>query len=305
MVTVLRPLSTSELLDRTFHLYRNHFVLFVGICSLPELAVLGLRLGNGYYVQPRYSAYRLAAAYGIILASFIAIEVAHAATVMAVSNLHLNLQTSIGSAYSAASHSLPRVVGISLTVVLAPMLIALPIGMILAGIVAAIGVFGGGGSEPVMIRLAVVLILMAIFLLPLRWWLAWSLVVPVTVLEGGGLFTSMRRSKNLTKGCRGRIFVIYLLIALLSWVLGTLFQLPFLATAGLRAFRVPNIGGSLAHVLQAAGAFFSASLLGPLITIAFTLIYYDQRVRKEGFDLQLMMSTLEGGPAEAAVVPAS
>jgi hypothetical protein len=36
-----------------------------------------------------------------------------------------------------------------------------------------------------------------------------------------------------------------------------------------------------------------------------SLIYYDQRVRKEGFDLQLMMSTLESGAQNAAAVPAS
>jgi hypothetical protein len=41
-----------------------------------------------------------------------------------------------------------------------------------------------------------------------------------------------------------------------------------------------------------------------LITIALTLIYYDQRVRKEGFDLQLMLSTLESGGQAAAAAPA-
>ena len=44
MVTVLRPLSTSELLDRTFHLYRNNFVVFAGIAALPQLVVLALQL---------------------------------------------------------------------------------------------------------------------------------------------------------------------------------------------------------------------------------------------------------------------
>jgi len=46
MVTVLRPLSTSELLDRTFHLYRNNFLVFVGIAAIPQLAVLALQLGS-------------------------------------------------------------------------------------------------------------------------------------------------------------------------------------------------------------------------------------------------------------------
>jgi hypothetical protein len=291
MVTVLRPLSTSELLDRTFHLYRNRFVLFVGIAALPQLAVLGLRLGYAFYALPRYLEGRIAPVVIVLLANFIALEIAHAATVIAVSNLHLDREASIGSAYSVATSSLPRVVGISLTLVVVPILIAATIAVIVAVIGAAIALGLGGGTG---VHMALIFLILGVtFLVPLRWWLAWSLVVPVTVLEGGGLRTSMRRSKNLTQGSRGRIFLVYLLIALLSWVVSILFQFPFFVTVGLRVFRHPAVIGSFARVLQAAGAFFSASLLGPLLTIAFTLVYYDQRVRKEGFDLQLMVSTLE------------
>lgn len=45
MSVVLRPLSTSELLDRTFFLYRNNFLVFAGIATIP---VLALRLGNSW-----------------------------------------------------------------------------------------------------------------------------------------------------------------------------------------------------------------------------------------------------------------
>jgi hypothetical protein len=41
------------------------------------------------------------------------------------------------------------------------------------------------------------------------------------------------------------------------------------------------------------------------LTVAFTLTYYDERVRKEGFDLQLMITTLEGGSRSAAPALAS
>jgi hypothetical protein len=34
-------------------------------------------------------------------------------------------------------------------------------------------------------------------------------------------------------------------------------------------------------------------LVGPLATIVFSLLYYDERVRKEAFDLQLMMQALD------------
>ncbi|HKE30376.1 MAG TPA: hypothetical protein VKD65_01535, partial [Candidatus Angelobacter sp.] len=34
MTTALRPLTTGELLDRTFVLYRNNFMLFAGIATV-------------------------------------------------------------------------------------------------------------------------------------------------------------------------------------------------------------------------------------------------------------------------------
>ena len=36
----LRPLSLGELLDRTFFLYRRHFLLFIGIAAVPYLVIL-------------------------------------------------------------------------------------------------------------------------------------------------------------------------------------------------------------------------------------------------------------------------
>jgi hypothetical protein len=54
------------------------------------------------------------------------------------------------------------------------------------------------------------------------------------------------------------------------------------------------------QVTSLAAAFISQCLVGPLATIAFSLVYYDERVRKEAFDLQLMMTTID-----AATLPAS
>src|SRR5947207_15060684 len=119
MVTVLRPLSTSELLDRTFHLYRNNFVVFVGITALPQLVVLAFQLGSAAMLfSGSWAGFGLGAVVAALI-GFIAVEISHAATVMAVSNLHLDRATSIGSAYSAAKSSMGRVIGISLAVVIA------------------------------------------------------------------------------------------------------------------------------------------------------------------------------------------
>jgi len=40
--------------------------------------------------------------------------------------------------------------------------------------------------------------------------------------------------------------------------------------------------------------FLAGALAGPIATIALSLVYFDQRVRKEAFDLQLMMAAVDG-----------
>jgi Membrane domain of glycerophosphoryl diester phosphodiesterase len=273
VVTVLRPLSTSELLDRTFHLYRNNFLIFLGITAIPQLFILALQLGGAAMLWGRQAIGAGATAVAAGIGSYVAIEVSHAATIMAVSDLNLDRPTSIGSSYSAAKNSLLRVIGITLGV----------------GIASGIGL--------------ILLIVPGIYL-----FLMWSLAIPVTVLEGGGLNASTSRSTVLTKGSRGRIFVIYFLILVLTFIVALVLQfvllLPLGIMMGVIGMHDPTATIALTQALQAVGGFISTSLVGPLISIALTLIYYDQRVRKEGFDLQLMMSTLEGGGQAATAAPA-
>jgi len=301
MVTVLRPLSTSELLDRTFHLYRNNFVVFAGIAALPALGVLVLQLGNAAMLAAQLLIGIGVTAVFIWAASLAAMGLSHAATVMAVSSLHLDRRVSIGSAYSATRGKWLRVIWISLAVILIPVLIAVPIAVVLAIV---LGTLGGGvvGLGVVnTIRIASGLTALVALIVGLRWWLSWSLVIPVTVLEGGGLRASMRRSKTLTKGTRGRIFVIALLLIILGAIVSWIIQSPVLMIIGFRSLRNPAAVAPIMQAASAAGVFLSTCLVGPLLTIALTLVYYDQRVRKEGFDLQLMMSTIEGGGQGAQI----
>jgi len=257
-------------------LYRNNFVVFVGITAIPQLAVLALQLVlSGLILERTLAGMAAVIVLGLVtalligLTSFVAVEISHAATIMAVSHLHLDRPTSIGLAYSSARPSMGRVIGISF---------ALGIGIVIG---------------------LILLVLPGIYFA-----LAWSLAIPVTVLEGGGLNASTNRSSTLTKGSKGKIFVIFLLIGVLAWIVSTLIQVVLLVPIRMLVIQDPASLAALTHALQSAGGFLGTSLVGPLGTIATTLIYYDQRVRKEGFDLQLMMSTLEGG-GQVASAPAS
>jgi hypothetical protein len=48
----------------------------------------------------------------------------------------------------------------------------------------------------------------------------------------------------------------------------------------------------MAILLRSFGSFIAGGLAGPIATIAIALVYYDQRIRKEAFDLQFMMESI-------------
>jgi len=210
VVTILRPLSTSELLDRTFHLYRNNFWLFVGIAAIPQLFVFSLHMVDAALWLRRIIASQGLRTLLFVLASLLAVEISHAATVVGVSDLYLSRAASITKAYSVARASILRVIGIGIVAFWIPLVLGLTLGVMAASasaaILAATGIFGGAGSTAWIRAITFVAAFLAGPLLALRWWLAWSLVIPVTVIEGGGLRASMRRSSSLTKSRRGRIF---------------------------------------------------------------------------------------------------
>jgi hypothetical protein len=275
MTTSLRPMSLGELLDRSFFLYRKHFALFVGIIALPHLVLLAFQL-VGVAVRASTVVTFTAAGLAWPLAGIViylgAVAASQGATVVAVSKVHLGATTSISEAFAGIKGRI----------------------LYLALIMIGVGIGIGIG----LILLIVPGIILA---------LMWAVTIPVAVLEDKGLRDSTSRSAELTKGSRGRIFMIYLLFFVLTYIVYILWEIPILAAIGLFS-RVPHPLAALPVWTQIAfpvGTFLSQCLVGPLLTIALSLVYYDQRVRKEAFDLQLMMSTLdatEGGTTAPATV---
>ncbi len=94
MTTALRPLSTGELLDRTFSLYRSHFLVFLGIVALPHLCVLAVQCLALALQGPGTSKSSVSQVFvwgfGAALLSIAVSAASHAATVVAVSQVHLD-----------------------------------------------------------------------------------------------------------------------------------------------------------------------------------------------------------------------
>jgi hypothetical protein len=270
MSTILRPLSTGELLDRTFFLYRKHFALFVGIVAIPHLLVLATQITQGL-IRGAAPLYAIWFTLFIYIAYLLAISASTAGTVHAISHVHLDQPTSVASSLGAIKGMIVRIALITFAVYL-----GIGLGLLL-------------------------LVIPGIYLA-----LKWSLAIPAAVVEDLGLRESTDRSGVLTKGDKGRIFVTYFLFIVLTYIVTMIWEIPLLALFGFRAAQLHTpVIPVWFTVSIAVGGFLTQCLVGPLLTIALSLIYYDERVRKEAFDLQLMMASVDGQSSAAATASTS
>jgi hypothetical protein len=128
-------------------------------------------------------------------------------------------------------------------------------------------------------------------------WGALSLTTPAVVLERIGPFRALRRSWQLAVPSWWRVFGIRALSALLGQVIGSVLAVPFTAI-GIGVLVVTHASGVGQFVLVAlavVGGIIGGTITAPFLTAVLTLIYVDQRMRREGLDLVL---------ARAAAAPA-
>jgi uncharacterized membrane protein len=115
--------------------------------------------------------------------------------------------------------------------------------------------------------------------------LRYSLAVPACTVENLNAREAIRRSIQLSKGSRGRIFMLGLLALIIQLGLTGLTQ-GFFLVVGIKNHGVLPIWMS---VVQQFLAFLTNTFVQPIYATGFTLFYYDQRVRKEGYDIERMM----------------
>ncbi len=110
-------------------------------------------------------------------------------------------------------------------------------------------------------------------------------VAPAIVVEELGPIQGMRRSARLLKPRIWPVLGIALVSGLLASVLGS--ALGFVPqTAALL------VGLRWGWVLLAAGGILTGVVTTPFVAIVATLVYFDARIRNEGFDLQVMARDL-------------
>jgi hypothetical protein len=121
-----------------------------------------------------------------------------------------------------------------------------------------------------------------------------SLAVAASVVEVSGVRASMRRSKQLAAGTKGRIFVVLLIAGVLYTVVGTA-ESPLIFLIA----RNPTAEHIVAQAIILLVGFVAHTLISPVSIIGLTLVYFDQRVRKEAFDLVMLLGAADPAPGLA------
>jgi hypothetical protein len=291
----LRPSSLGEILDRTAQMYRSNFLLYFGIAAVSHAAVLVLKLLADLLIYSRthtntvqYNRITLSAEVSTGLFSILPIAIAMAAVMHAVARNYLGGTCTIRDAYRSVGRRWYRYILILLAM---DTYVALPIG-VLAGITIAAGLLLPASlSRGVVVGLATLTIFVAMFIA--FWWLLrWALSIPAAVMEDLTVHRALKRSRVLTKGSIGRIFVMLLLVLAVMMVIQYAIQIPMFVLL----WKSRGVLTLTAQIVASFGTFLSGSFVLPIYSIALTLFYYDQRIRKEGYDVEWLIEQAAMSP---------
>jgi hypothetical protein len=297
----LRPLSLGEILDATFAIYRSRFWLFSGIAAAYAVTALVLQLLNllaRHMVIARhgFQSGTASSLIGGLIAGFLLVlpySITQAGTVYALSEVYLGKGTSAIEAARSTIGKWYRYIGIAMWVGFSafwlPMLLWVP---------ALVLVFALRSSG--LQWLAGLLAFLGLCTLPYSVWavLRNLLGVQAAVIESATIRTAMRRSKILTVGAKWRMFVVLLIVFVLSMTAGVL-QLPLVFVVMKAPLQEHNVATSIQLIVNA----LAQMAVTPIGLIGLSLVYFDQRVRQEGFDLLLMLGPEQ--PVAAPVVTAA
>jgi len=125
-----------------------------------------------------------------------------------------------------------------------------------------------------------------------------SLAIPCAALEELRAVRAIRRSWILSRGSRVRIAFTWVALAIASWMLqvSSLSLLRLVIVWIVRFTHERWIFYSLYPVMLETLNTSLTAIVGPIYPIALTLFYYDQRIRREGYDIERLMDAAGMSP---------
>ncbi|MGO8876490.1 MAG: hypothetical protein ACLQNG_12100 [Acidimicrobiales bacterium] len=300
----LRPLGAGERIDAAIKIVRKSFLIFVKaamVVAIPTAIVSALILwsvsssvssvfvvggeGVGVGTQPAQTVFGGLAILEFL--SFLALTLITAISVRIVANSYLGQPTTWRDAIAFGTKRLPSVLWIELLM----WLVLVAAGAVAVFVAVGLAALHSGGA----LGLSVVMIIA--MSVGLTWfWVATSMSIPILMIEDIRGWKAIRRSVSLCRHRWWSTFGTLLLAGLLALIGTTILRVVvgFLLTlfgSGLAAQLIESVIVSLFTTLLFA-SFFAA------VQVVITI---DLRVRKEGFDIQLLASQMGATPTATAL----
>lgn len=309
MTEALRPLTLGEILDRTFQLYRRNFLLLAGTAGLPMLVLLvcafvtgvvfvALGAGASVALHSQPLGYTMVGLMVVVLMliSIAATVFTQAGVTGAGIAIMRGHKPKIREALAGVRPRFWRYCGL---MILQGLFAAGIPGAALA-ILFAIGfpLSKNGALDSTLTGIILFFVIVAAVVAMVMLGLQVVMGMAISVAEDRPAVDSLKRAIQLSKGTRGRIFVMFLVVWALTIAVLMLVYIPIfivLAIVGI-AGHAGGPGSTQAMVLLVILYFLDfivelviQALVPPAYLLALVLFYYDQRIRKEGFDIELLM----------------
>jgi hypothetical protein len=262
----LRARSVTEIVDAAFQLYKRdalEYVLVTGITYAPlivaQLVFLrGLTLANAQVL----GAISPIATLVLAVVGILAYALMSAVLSRFASDVYLERPTGLGLVIREVLPIVPRLIGATFVFGLVMMLGFIPV------------IVGVALTSVPLIFVGVLLSIFWAFYAFARFFA----VFQVIVLEGRGIIAAFSRSSMLSQNRKGHIlltlFLVFVIFVMLSFAVTMVAQL------------LGSIAASM--VLQT----LYTVVAYPLIGITQMILYYDTRIRAEGFDIEVMTGAL-------------
>ncbi len=257
-------MSVGQILDRTFVLYKNNFARFIAIIAIVQVPLNLLMIGVTTILLPQLivsaesgiSDMFLPSMLGLLLVLLLAAvaqQLSIGALAKCVSESYLGNEATVGQVYRFVWPKLWRLFGASLLVAL----------IVMAGSL--------------------------LLLIPGIIFHVWYVLTSQTiVIEDRGATEGMARSKSLVAGNFWKVLGLVVVVFLITWIVSYVFNY-----AGGLISQWTGVKDPLLLILIAQPfALIGQVLAAPIGAAAMILLYYDLRIRKEGFDLEMLARSM-------------
>jgi len=323
----LRPMGIADILDAMFRIYRNNFLTFIGIAALAQIPLmlvqlmLDLTLGRAFSADffsllteltttsastwedlPLSSivSYVGVTLLLVLLQLVVIQQLMNGALTNAIARSYFGESTTIFGAYQLGSWRIGSLITAGLLVGLSGFVIFVVFfGLYFGTLFALSGSVGdrSGALGALASLLCVFGLFILVGLLVLYVVVRLLFITQAIVVEGKNAVEGIRRSWGLVQGSFWRTLGGYLLLSLLLQIVLTI-------PVGSATFAIqltlgdpfdPLANYTLQQILTSLVTYGAQILVLPLQLTAFTLMYYDLRVRKEGYDLELRTGVVSEG----------